>query len=92
MPKGSTLRQAKYDVANSVRVTMKLNRRTDAAILSMLAEVPSMSGYIRSLILADIERNHPEHLQADRFDRGDKMSMGHPTPRPEDTLISTKNK
>lgn len=92
MPKSSTLRQTKYDIANSVRVTMKLNRTTDAAILSMLSEVPSMSGYIRSLILADIKENHPEHLRADRFDQGDKMSMGHPTPGPEDTLILQKNK
>ena len=91
-PLKSSLRQQRYDSENCVRVTMKLNRRTDAAILSMLSKVPSMSGYIRSLILADIEKNHPDYLMADRFAQGDKMSMGHPTPRQEDTLIVPKKK
>lgn len=91
-PLKSTVAQQKYDSTNCVRVTMKLNRRTDAAILSLLSEVPSMSGYIRSLILSDIEKNHPEHLRADHFSQGDKMAMGHPTPRLGDTLIIPKKK
>lgn len=44
----------KYDAANTVQVTLKLNRRTDADVLERLASVPSKQGYIKSLIRADI--------------------------------------
>lgn len=89
-PKKSTISQAKYDADNCVRVTMKLNRNTDAAVLTMLASVPSMSGYIRGLILEDIQKNHPEMLKAERFSKGEKMSLQHPTPKPHETLIRQK--
>ena len=65
MPKNSTISQARYDAANTVRITMKLNRRTDAPILARLQAVPSMSGYIRQLILADIRQNAPQFLDAE---------------------------
>ena len=68
MPKKETLYKAKYDSANSVRVTVKLNRRTDAPLLARLETVPSMSGYIRSLILADIRQNAPEFLSVDPYE------------------------
>lgn len=89
-PKKSTVSQAKYDADNAVRVTMKLNRGTDAAILTMLASVPSMSGYIRGLILEDIRKNHPEMLKVERFTKGEKMSLNHPTPKLHETLIRRK--
>ena len=89
-PKRSTVAQTKYDTDNCVRVTMKLNRGTDAAILTMLASVPSMSGYIRGLILEDIRKNHPEMLKVERFTNGEKMSLNHPTPKPHETLIRRK--
>ena len=68
MPKKSSIAKAKYDAANSVRVTVKLNRRTDAPILARLETVPSMSGYIRSLILSDIRNNAPAFLEAEPYD------------------------
>ena len=89
-PKKSTVSQAKYDADNCVRVTMKLNRTTDAAALTMLASVPSMSGYIRGLILEDIRKNHPEMLTVERFSSGEKMSVQHPIPKPQETLIRKK--
>lgn len=67
MPKKSSISKAKYDAVNSVRVTIKLNRRTDAPILARLDTVPSMSGYIRSLILADIRQNAPAFLSVDPY-------------------------
>ena len=44
----------KSDAANTVQVTLKLNKRTDADVLERLANVPSKQGYIKSLIRADI--------------------------------------
>lgn len=67
MPKKSSISKAKYDAVNSVRVTIKLNRRTDAPILARLDTVPSMSGYIRSLILSDIRQNAPAFLSVDPY-------------------------
>lgn len=62
MAKKSSVQKYEYDSVNSVRVTIKLNRRTDAPILARLEKAPTMSGYIRSLILADIRKNMPELL------------------------------
>ena len=83
MPKKETLYKAKYDGANSVRVTVKLNRRTDAPLLARLETVPSMSGYIRSLILADIRKNAPEFLAAEPYERAadGKQSLKKLSPR-----------
>ena len=86
-PLKSTISKAAYDKDNCVRVTMKLNRATDAPVLTMLASVPSMSGYIRSLILADIEKNHPDMLKVEWFDKGENQAMRHALPKLKDTLI-----
>ena len=84
--KGSTRRQYKYDSKNCVRIGIKLNVKTDAPILSKLSEVPSMSGYIRSLIFEDIRQNDPVHLRVDRFEKdGESMSLGKPTPSAGET-------
>ena len=52
---------AKYDAQNTVRVVMKLNKKTDADILQRLSEAPSekggKQGYIKALIRQDIQRN-----------------------------------
>lgn len=88
--KKNTIRQQKYDASNCVRVNMKLNRTTDAAVLTMLSLVPSMSGYIRGLILEDIQNNHPEILNVERFTQGEKMAVNHPTPKQQETLIRKK--
>ena len=84
--KGSTRRQYRYDSKNCVRIGIKLNVKTDAPILAKLSEVPSMSGYIRSLIFEDIRENDPGLLNIERFEKdGASMSLGKPTPPVSDT-------
>lgn len=86
--KKSTITQQKYDSKNSVHISMKLNVSTDAAILTKLSSVPSMSGYIRSVILDDIRRNDPDLLKITRFEKEDgRISLGRTSPSPADTLI-----
>lgn len=48
--------QARYDAENAVRISLKLNRKTDADILARLEAMPSKQGYIKGLIRADIEK------------------------------------
>lgn len=94
MPKKSSISKAKYDAVNCIRVTVKLNRRTDASIIARLDTVPSMSGYIRSLILADIRQNAPAFLSVDAYDldTGGKQSLKKTSPsyadffHPEDPI------
>ena len=49
-------RQNKYDQANTARVYIKLNLKTDADILAKLDTVESRQGYIKKLIRDDLER------------------------------------
>ena len=44
----------KYQAKTSYIVKMKLNLKTDAEILEKLSCVPSMAGYIKSLIRRDM--------------------------------------
>lgn len=83
MPKKSTIRQAKYDAANAVRVTMKLNRRIDAPILARLQAAPSMSGYIRQLILEDIRKNAPHLLDAEPLEKSKDGTQSLHKPNPK---------
>lgn len=46
----------KYDRANTIRISLKLNKTTDAEILKKLDSVASKQGYIKELILADINK------------------------------------
>lgn len=49
--------QKKYDEANKDKFRMihlKLNRETDAEIIEKLEQVPSIQGYIKDLIRADL--------------------------------------
>ena len=46
--------QKKYDAENTRQVHLKLNRRTDEDVLKKLDTVPSMQGYIKELIRADL--------------------------------------
>lgn len=48
--------QARYDAKNTVSVTLKINRRTDADILARLAQESNRQGYIKRLIRDDIAR------------------------------------
>lgn len=51
-----TKAQAKYDAKNTRQLHLKLNRRTDWDVLEKLDSVPSMQGYIKRLIRADLEK------------------------------------
>ncbi|MDD5947948.1 MAG: hypothetical protein PUC41_09195 [Oscillospiraceae bacterium] len=60
MPKtpDSNLRAiTKFTKEKTVSVNLRLNKNTDADIIEKLARVPSMMGYIKQLIRADIAKN-----------------------------------
>lgn len=44
--------QARYDAQNAFRVTLKLNRKTDADLIELLENVPSKQGLIREALRA----------------------------------------
>lgn len=52
--------QARYDSANTIRVALKLNKKTDADIISKLNQQESKQGYIKKLIRADLRKNDSE--------------------------------
>lgn len=43
----------KYDQNNVKKITVKLNKKTDADILAKLEEVENIQGYIKDLIRRD---------------------------------------
>ena len=55
MPTKQTIAQAKYDAKNCKNYHFKLVIKSDKDIIDKLASVPSMQGYIKQLIRADIE-------------------------------------
>ena len=55
MPTKKTINQTKYDRTHCRTYGLKLNLETDKDIIAKLASVPSMQGYIKQLIRADIE-------------------------------------
>ena len=50
--------QAKYDKDNTVQVKLKLNKKTDADLISWLDDISNKQGYIKELIRADIRVNN----------------------------------
>ena len=46
---------AKYKHANTIRVGLELNRKTDPDIIAQLQAVPSKQAYIKELIRKDID-------------------------------------
>lgn len=54
MPLPETVRKAEKEKAYIRRYGLKLNVHTDADIIAHLERQPSMQGYIKSLIRADI--------------------------------------
>ncbi len=46
--------QAKYDKDNTVQIKLKLNKKTDADIISWLDDTSNKQGYIKELIRADL--------------------------------------
>ena len=49
--------QERYEKKNVVRITFKVRKTTEPDILEKLESVENKSGYIKSLIRADIEKN-----------------------------------
>ena len=49
-------RQAKWDQANTIRFLVKFVKTTEADLIEHLNQQPNKSGYIKSLIRADIQR------------------------------------
>jgi hypothetical protein len=47
----------RYDKENTIRLSLKLNKTTDADILAKLESVESKQGYIKELIREDIRRD-----------------------------------
>lgn len=58
MPTKHTIAQAKYDKENRRVYGFRLHNVIDKDIIDKLASVPSMQGYIKDLIRADIS-THP---------------------------------
>ena len=54
--KAKRKRNAEYNEANTIRMTLRLNNNTDADVIEKLKSVPSRTEYIKALIRADIER------------------------------------
>lgn len=54
MPKKATITQSKYDAANCRNYHLKLVIKTDSDIINKLSTVPSIQGYIKTLIRQDI--------------------------------------
>lgn len=54
MPERATIAQRKYDEANTTRIQLKLNNRTDADILERLNSMDSKQGYIKECIRKDM--------------------------------------
>ena len=44
----------KYEIVNTRKVLLNLNRKTDADVIAKLESVPSMQGYIKELIRKDL--------------------------------------
>lgn len=50
--------QAKYDKDNTIQVKLKLNKKTDADLISWLDDISNKQGYIKDLIRSDILRDN----------------------------------
>lgn len=53
-------RQAKWDQANTIRFLVKFVKTTEADLIEHLNQQPNKSGYIKSLIRADMEKHKSE--------------------------------
>ena len=57
MSKTTTAQKAaseRYDRENTIRIALKLNKKTDAEIIAHLERQTNKQGYIKSLIRADM--------------------------------------
>jgi hypothetical protein len=49
-------RNAEYNKNNTVRLEIKINKNTEAEILQHLEQIPNKSGYIKNLIIFDMQK------------------------------------
>lgn len=49
--------QNKYDKENTRTFSLKLNKKTDKAIIDKLLSVPNIQGYIKNLIEKDMQNS-----------------------------------
>jgi hypothetical protein len=49
-------RNAEYNKNNTVRLEIKINKNTEAEILQHLEQIPNKSGYIKNLIIIDMQK------------------------------------
>ena len=49
--------QDRYDKENTIRMTIKLNKKTEADIIEQLASVERKQTYIKDLIRADMKKS-----------------------------------
>jgi hypothetical protein len=54
-----------FDKENTVKLTIKINKRTDADIIQHLQEIVNKQGYLKQLIRADIAREAQQDEQTD---------------------------
>ena len=54
-----------FDKENTVKLTIKINKRTDADIIQHLQEIVNKQGYLKQLIRADIARADQQDEQTD---------------------------
>ena len=53
-----TKRNIAYNKANTIRLPININTRTDQDILDFLTTIPNKQGYIKSLIRSDMAARH----------------------------------
>lgn len=46
--------QARYDAENTVRVPLKLNKKTDADIIGLLSKQSNRQGYIKQILRKEL--------------------------------------
>ena len=54
-----------FDKENTVKLTIKINKRTDADIIQHLQEIVNKQGYLKQLIRADIAREAQQDERTD---------------------------
>ena len=59
---------AKYDAANTKRVSLKLNVKTDADILAALGSEANVQGYLKELVRDDLARKRTDAFMLERLD------------------------
>lgn len=60
-----------FDKENTIKLTLKINKRTDADIIAWIEKVENKNSYLKQLIRADIAaRGTPQAVQEDEHETG----------------------